>query len=97
MLHLPPTGSLPAELGTQKHITSSISISSAVLAWVPPAAPQMPGHQYHPAKSFTAVCLNTLSKRPCQDGAVTRLKDTISGGSWGIKAEWINMLSHLFP
>lgn len=39
----------------------------------------------------------TLSERPCQDGAVTRLKDTISGGSWGTKAEWINMLGHLFP
>lgn len=46
-------------------------------------------------ESFMAVCPTTKGdKRPCQDGAVTRLKDTVNVGSWGVKAKWINMLSH---
>lgn len=48
-------------------------------------------------ESFRAVCPTTLSERPCQDGAVTRLKDTINERSWGTKAKWINMLGPLFP
>lgn len=79
MLHLPPTGSLPAELGTQKDITP---LHPHQLCRPLPGCPLLllKSQDTSPPspKSFRAVCPTTLSKRPCQDGAVTRLKDTIN-------------------
>lgn len=79
MLHLPSTGSLPAELGTQKDIAPSTPISSAGPCLGAPCCSSNPRINPPSSKSFRAVCAPTLSKRPRQDGAVTRLKDITSG------------------